>query len=448
MGNDWALPLGKPRVGFLDHGHPSTPALAAQLTRTENAIVVQLPWIEDDHRTIERWFGEGAHWADDPDKAKYRYNPPDTLDFEDSIGRVALVGCHSRGSARNFMNGIGLGQIVVDYALPGASWAAKYVKINALRSEIDGLGNWVHRNSLEISPQYDAASRLKTVDFHLESPAAIPLIPRLNMTIRPSFRYDPGRHPDETTITERMFVETDVKGPRGWEEHWSLHIAMLDLLRVCSWQRLHFLTHQATRDDDPLRTIDGAGHGRQWYPVETLRTGVDPRPSDVGPVEFLFYFDEVLSAGLGRWIHLRDKMARAFDPLLGLLGLRRANLETHCVQLGIGLEALGYLLAQEKGMGHSRARDQSFDNRLTRLAEDCTLPLPFDIAEWIDDTRRMYRAVKHADNELPDPAALRSAYYRGIQVFRIWVAGRLGVQAAVLAHTLPLDRVNRLLRSQ
>ena len=72
---------------------------------------------------------------------------------------------------------------------------------------------------MQVSPQYDAASRLQTVDFHLESPAAIRLIPRLNMTIRPSFRYDPGRHPDETTITERMFVETDVKAPRGWEEH-------------------------------------------------------------------------------------------------------------------------------------------------------------------------------------------------------------------------------------
>lgn len=448
MGEDRALPLDKPRVGFLADGDPSTPVLAAQLTRTESAIVVHLPWIEDDHRTIERWFGEHANWGDDPDKTKYRYSPPDALDFEDSVGSVALVGCRSRGSARNFVNGIGLGQIDVDYALPGATSAAKYFKINALRSETDALGDWVHRNSLEISPQYDAASRLQTVDFHLESPAAIPLIPRLNMTIRPSFRYDPGRHPDETTITERMFVETDVKAPRGWEEHWSLHIAMLDLLRVCSWQRLHFLTHEATRDDDPLRTIDGAAHGRQWYPVETLRTGVDPRPPDVGRAPFLFYFDDVLSAGLGRWIRLRDDMARAFDPLLGLLGLRRANLETHCAQLGIGLEALGYLLAQEKGIGGSRAGEQTFEERLIRLAEDCTLPLPFDAAEWIDDTRSMYRAVKHADNVLPDPAALRSAYYRGVQVFRIWVAGRLGVRAAVLARTLPLDRVNRILGIQ
>jgi len=99
----------------------------------------------------------------------------------------------------------------------------------------------------------------------------------------------------------------------------------LDLLKVCAWQPLHFLRHSATRDDDPLRTLDGPGHGRQWYPVE-----------------------------------------------------------------------------------------------------DCMLPLPFDVAEWIDDT--IYVPGREARRQrAARPSHLEVGLLQGVQIFRIWIASRLGV---------------------
>ncbi len=44
------------------------------------------------------------------------------------------------------------------------------------------------------------------------------------------------------------------------------------------------------------------------------------------------------------------------------------------------------------------------------------------------------------------PSELVSAYCRGVLIFRIWVAGRLGLNADALDKHLSMDRVNRLVQ--
>jgi hypothetical protein len=410
--------------------------------RTEGSIVLNLPWLQDQDadRKLERWFGSHAHWGDDPDQSRYEYKPPEAFDFYDALGNIALVGCRAGGYQRDFISGAGVGRVVVTFALRGATGAQKYAKLNGLRSEIDGLGSWLNARSVVSRPVFDAESRLRTMDFHVESPAARRISRRMNLTIRPAFRYGAGEHPDETVITERMFVETDIRAARSWDEHLSLHVAVRDLLRVAAWQRLNFLQHEATRDDDPLRTLDGAAHGRQWYPVETVTTGVTAGSAGSGRASFLFTFEEIGGSGVSRWIALLASMSRAFEPILGLLTLQQATIEARWAQLGIGLEALGYLLAREQGISAKRASEQSFQARLERILNDSVLTIPsFDSGNWMNDARLAYRAVKHADNALPTPPELARSYVRGIQVFRAWLAGRLGVGSADFLRRLPGD---------
>lgn len=81
-----------------------------------------------------------------------------------------LVGCWSRGYRRIF--GLaGEGRIGVAYALPGASNASRYVKVNGLRSQIDGLGNWYRRTVVVTKPALDDKSRVRAVDLHAEARA-------------------------------------------------------------------------------------------------------------------------------------------------------------------------------------------------------------------------------------------------------------------------------------
>jgi len=445
MSGDNVVADGHPRIGYLADGDPRTPALPGQLARVANGIELRVPCLEDrgSDRPMMRWFtGPDAHYGDDPDKTLFQYAPPDELEFHDASGRVALVGCHSRGYRHGF-GGVGEGLLDVDFALPGASNAARYQTINGLRSRIDGLGRWLRRPTVTTTPVLDDDSRIRAVDVHAEAPPETRIQRSLNLALRPNFRFGPGASPDDVVISEGMLVETLVRRARGWDEHIEMHSGVRDLLRVASWRRLNFLGHEATRDDDPLRTMDGASHGRQWHPVETVRTGIGPSVA-MGPgFPFLFVWEDIGAAGVRRWLEQRQSMSRAVDPMLGLLSLKGASVEAHWSQLGIGLEALGYLLARRDGLSKSKAEGLSFGSRLTQVVEDTRLPVGFDVHSWVDDARVHYRAVKHADRTLPDRVELVESYYRGVMLFRVWLAGQLGVPRGEFEHRLLLDRVGR-----
>jgi hypothetical protein len=189
--------------------------------------------------------------------------------------------------------------------------------------------------------------------------------------------------------------------------------------------------------------MDGAAHGRQWHHVDTTHTGVAATPAGLSPFPFLFTWDDIKAPGVRTWMRIRTDMERAVEPLLGLLALRGSSVEAHWSQLGIGLEALGYLLARDAGMGRTKAGGLTFEQRLRHVVEDIGLPIGFAVDDWIDMARQHYRAVKHADRRLPSAEELAASYYRGVLLFRVWLAGRLGVPAAQFEQRLTLDPVAR-----
>ncbi|MFG1621168.1 hypothetical protein [Kribbella sp. NPDC049227] len=358
-------------------------------------------------------------------------------------GSVRVVGreCCFNASPGRVILATGLGILSADYALIGALGANRYSRINGLRSEIEGIGAWVGLGSLDSERIFTEDGRLKTVSLHLRSPEPLRVGRQLNLTIRPAYRYGPGEHPDETTINERMLVETRVSSPRDWEDHLCLHSAVRDLIRVSAWRSFNFQDHEATRDDDPLRTIDGTSHGRQWYKVDTFRTGMAPKSSTSGHIGFLFSFDDIGPTGVAKWMRLKERMSRGINPILRLLELREATIETHFAQLGIGLEALGFTLARDAGLSIEKAGNESFELRLRRLAADCPGSFPIDEDAWVTDMRRLYNSVKHANRALPEPSELFKAYWESLLVFRYWIAGRLGLRKSALKANLRIDRM-------
>lgn len=428
------------RIGFLSGGGIQDSNLVADLRLTDHGIIVRAPWNLSSRPEHERWFGDGIRWGDDPEKIKFQYNPPQQIDFQDPNGRIVLSGCHSRGSKRNPISQIGTGIIGVDYAILGATSAENYSSINGFQSEIEGLGTWMNLRSLSIEHTSDADGRLKTVEMKLESPAEVRVHRNLNLKVVPSFQYDRGPRPDETVINERMYIESLVKRSRSWDDHLNLHIKMRDLLRISSWRQLNFLSHKATREDDPLRTLDGTGHGRVWYEVRTFRTKVAENLSE-GSVDFLFSHSDLPKSGVSTWIKLHDSMRRGIDPIISLLDLENGTIDGAFAQIGIGLEALGYLIAIENGVSKKKAGDQTFENRLQNIWNDIKTHPPTDGTKWIRDTTRLYNSVKHANRTAPIPTDLEENFWRSILVFRFWIAGRLGVSGNTILKSARMDQV-------
>lgn len=445
---DNALEVGQSRIGWLVDGLPETPLVAVKLERHPSRVEVTLPYTDGETQVYDYWFSFNTMYGDDPHRTKRRYEPPSTLSFYDAFGPVGLVGTRASGARRNLGGGTSQGSIEVAYTILGASSGPAFERINGLRSEVEGLGSWIGLRSLNAEQTFSEEGRLRSVTLRLEASPAIRAGRRLNAEFQANWRYGPGPGPDQTTISERMQIHTQMRAATPWDEHLGVHIPLRNLLRVAAWRRLHFVSHEAMSKRDPVRTVDGAAHGDQWLPVITKRTSIAvERPAELNVNDFLFAFNDIGNTGTGRWIELSHKFERGLSPLVGLLDLQGASLEAHMAQVGIGFETLGYDLLIASGSSKSRAANTTWETRVRALTSAVARVLPFSEDDFVSRLRRNYRAVKHADNPRTEGLEMHLAYLQSIQVFRTWVATRLGVPSAKLTAALNSDKLTTRIRS-
>ncbi len=443
MANENTLDVGQSRIGLMIDGLPETPRVAVKLERTDRRIQVTVPFIEGHDDIYQYWFSSGTNYGDDPDRIKRRYEPPPTVGFHDARGDVGLVGCRDAGWRRHLGGpSIGEGLLDIDYAILGASSGMAFEKVNGLRSEIEGLGTWVGLNSLEADPKVDADGRLSSVSMELRSSTPIEVARRLNTQIQANWRYAPGPGPDQTTISERMQIQTRVKRAVDWDAHFSVHFPLRDLLRVSAWRRLNFVSHEVMSVADPMRTFDGTTHGDQWLPVLTHRTGVSESAATLSWNDFLFSFGDVGSRGVRRWLEMRSTFERGVAPLVSLLELKGAALNAQLAQVGIGFEMLGYDLMLEGGTSRSKAHKATFTEQVRTVSSAVADVLPFSVDDFPETLRRVYVGVKHADRVQPEWEDMYLATREAIQIFRAWVALRLGMPKAKLQSRLENDKLS------
>ena len=404
-------------------------------------MVLSIAWEDrsDAGRIFERWFGGGTTmWVDDPERTRYRYDVPRLLDFADANGRVALIGCHRSSSTSGGSAGLGVGRIRVDYAVIGGRRSADYELVNGMRSEIAGLGDWVGLTSIE-QTRHTEGNRLKRAVFTLESPESIPVPGVDGLILRPSFQYGDGAVPDQTILTDRIFVETLYSEPAPWEYHLTIHGGVRELIAVAAWSPRHFLSHRVQRDGDGLRTVDGKEHGPEWREVITSRTGVAARARPDRRRRPLFTFAMIGADGLATWLRLRETKKRGIGPIVALLNADSTHIDARMAQMGIGLEGLGYSLAVDAGAIKGKSDRLMLKQRLSHIIADCRVDLPFSGEEWAERTARIYNSVKHADRAAEDPLDILNCYRECTIVFRAWLAGRLGADPAAVKQNLQYD---------
>jgi hypothetical protein len=445
VGKDNQLQEGQSRVGWMVDGLPETPLISLMLSRTHSEVGVTIPFSDERSDPYHYWFSSNMMYADDPARSKRRYEAPNAITFFSADGSVGLVGSRESSSKRSWVGpGSGEGRLIFDFTVLGASSGSAFESVNGLRSEVEGLGTWIGLRALDARQALNEAGRLDSVTLQLKSSEPIPVARKLNAAFQSNWRYGPGPGPDETTISERMQIHTQVRQGVTWDEHLAIHFPLRDLLRMAAWRRLDFVSHEAMSHADPLRTLDGVSHGDQWLPVITYRTGISAKPpAKMNSLEFLFSFGDIGSVGVGRWLQLNQKFERGLQPLLRLLDLQGATLEAHVAQAGMGFELLGYEMLRAHGMSKRQADAKSWEERTRAISSAAAEVLPFSEDDFVARFRKTYMAVKHADRALPDLEVMHLAYREAIQVFRAWTALRLGVPKKVLRATLKRDKVTR-----
>lgn len=342
---------------------------------------------------------------------------------------------------------VGEGRLAFDYAVLGASSGTCYAKINGIRSEVEGLGTWIGLRSLEAEHKVNNENRIESVNLRLQSSPPIRVARRLNAEFQSNWRYGPGPGPDQTTISERMQLQTQLRDPKEWDVHFGVHFSVRNLLRIAAWRRLDFAAHDVMSVADPIRTRDGTAHGNRWLPLVTHQTGINSEaPETLRSFDFLFAYRDVGSTGVRRWINLSQEFDRGLSPLMGLLELEGASLEAHLAQFGIGFEMLGYDLLRASGVTKTQADKKNWEGRVRAVTSVTASVLPFEEDHFVDLLRRNYSAVKHADNARPDRSEMHLACRQAVQVFRSWVAIRLGMSKRKLRVALDDDAVTSHIR--
>lgn len=435
------LVVGSPRLGRLIDGDERTPEVAVLLEDTGGQVqVVVLTGGVASRDPYERWFsGSQVMYGDDPERVLYAYKPPRVAMFYDVNGPVALVGCRA-GKARSSMTG-GRGVVEVDFAVLGARHM-NYEKINGVRVEMPGLSPWTRMKSVHVTPSAGSDGRVRNLEVRLEAPDAVHLSRRVNLGLRPTWRTSRSESGGTFEAHDVVELMTATQRPRAWVEHLDTVLAVRELMCLSAWKPLGFTKVAVNRGDDPQRVLSGDAIGERWAQVVSYRF---PTHQDwVQEPNFLFYFPEIGSAGVRRWLRLRRHFSRAFKPLVEILDQEDAFVSTRLVQTGIALEALGYQLLLDAGAVPPNKRlvvkyHEALDAVLGDMAH---IPLD-DQKGWKDRSSQCYRGVKHADNSLPGTLDLLNTYRENVLVLRYWLAARMGLDDAALKARLEDDPLGR-----
>lgn len=433
------LEVGDARLGWLIDGSDETPNVSTMLQRSDDGLVLTLPWVEEES-PYRRWFGSGMRWGDDPGQTRFQYEPPEMLWFISPDGSIGLVDCYDLGG-RNRFPGTGEGSIGIRMAVHGADVDEDYRQINGMQSTVPGLGLWLGQRSFDQAAERGTDGWLSTLRLSWKRDEPIRLSRKLNLALARGFEFQDVVPGDQSLLEDRFRVQTLVTKPRPWIEHLDLHLAIRDLVAIASWNPFDLRHLTVTRDSDPLRTMDGKSHGRQWLKSDVFAY-TSGNEFDVEP-RFLFDFADVGASGISRWLNVRKRHLRTVQPLMFSLRQSGVPLETHLMQLGAAVESLGYNLALDEGFSKSRAEREPFVQRAQRVIASLGEGLPGELTTWPDDLRRTYRNVKHAEHPLPSAEEAFRLLQTTRLVLRMWLAGRLGVTPETVRRAARLDRMAR-----
>lgn len=370
-----------------------------------------------------RFSGRSVSYGDDPNYDRYDYSMPAQAWFVDPHGVICFVQPHGRS---NSFGVLCEGRLRFSYAVEVGHVGARYDRINAMQSRIEGLEEWMPLTS--VSHDYvpeDDSSLSSTFTLRRQEPVRIARA--LNAQIRPTYSFTASPIPGETKFQDEVRVKTSAAKARSWYDHIDVHQGIRDLLVVAGWRDYGTWDMSVSRHDDPKRALAGNPLGERWARVSTYAVskpaGKDQRN------RYLFDFDDVGALGIRRWFRLRNLHRRGIAGMIHSVGMHGVALETAVSEAGAAMEHLGYRIALER----NEAPGRHLESHLRRVSEQGACDLAIDLDTWPARFADAYNTVKHPDR--PDRWSaldLSNVLRESRLVFRAWVARRLGVTKTAL----------------
>lgn len=434
--NSNVLLPGVIRVGTLVSDNPRFPEMQVPIRVTEAGIEITISWKDED--SISRLWSDGVTYADDLDKTQYLYEVPRNLWFYDVDGSIALLNCREDSMTRRIGGyGGGRGTIIADCAVMGARLHKNYQKIYGLRTSIVGLRQWVGNSSIAIESPSDKDSHNMSETLNIKSPDDIHLENNPLGYIHFDWSLSYSSKNNICTINDKTYIETKSSRLLSWRSAKHLSRALQDLLRISYGENRDLTDSQVLRSPNPATTVNNEIATEKWLP---LTKGIH-EPYEPKYNLNLIPYKELKEDGIQKWLSLYDQIPRAIDPIVDSFTLNKATADVRLLEVGSGMEALGYYLLKAGGKNKKDANKFSFKDRLKLITENLEDILPFDVNDWIEQTTSAYNGIKHANRKRPDIIVCLNTWQRAVLAFRCWIALELGIDEDLLKNRAKMDHM-------
>lgn len=418
MSND--LNENEYRVGWYWHDDATAAEPQAAVLRKEDGhifLTIPIPPSFDDGE-VSRWFdGNAVLHADDPDRSRFKYEPPTELMFVDSRGVVALLECRSFGKSQ-MLGGAAEGRIRVGFAVFDAR-STIYSLPHRVRTYIPGMSSWTGLTSVNTDRSGEGNSENRTVGIKLQTPDEVRLTDYL--TLKPGWGMYPSVTKGEILVRDTPSVESFTGEGVDFWKHLKLQRHFTELVELAFWEPTGFQKLQCYRDDDSLHTSG------KWLVVES---GIPEKQEESHSGLPLFFFGQIGPDGFENWVRLRSHFGRAVGALMAGVSMRSAPVETRFIQSCVGLEGLGVQIERDSSCEPEPAKKRGrtiprLKDRLQLVIDD----LGFSFSDnWAERTANAYNDVKHYDRDkMQDPQDLYLLLLENQLIFRAWASIKIGV---------------------
>ena len=427
-----------PQVGWCyDPQSDSESSYPGMLFDKDRRILLTIPISsEERYSKLSRKFStEDEVYADDEDRNIFEYTFPRTLIFDSFNETATLLNCRRIGHRFKAL-GAAQGEVEVGLVISGGK-SPDYEKPNKVRSYIPGMSAWTLLDPLKVDHQIED-SRVKSFLISAGETRTLQLLEGLELKEDWSAtkKYDDSI----ATIVGEVFIESMTEEATHYQRHLDKHYLFRDLVDIAYWKPTGFRKLRFSRDDEKRTLNQITGHmpdetnqalRQEWRDVKTYEVRYQNNPHSTIP---LFYFPHVGQQGIKKWQEIRSKYSRAIDPLLKLLDLSDAFLESRFIQSCVGLEGIGTQLAWDEEPGNTRRRQERLADRFERIIADIGLTFSDN---WPSRAADAYNSIKHYDRNSPiDPYDIEILLLENELIFRTWAALKIGVDKKIIKENI------------
>lgn len=295
------------------------------------------------------------------------------------------------------------------------------------RSRINGLAHWMHDSYIARPIDMDNGDDPEdpqTSNVSISTRDFTPVVFAFeDFTIRISS--DPEMIRDRTQdlvgLAFHPMATVEFDNGAGWGDLLdSLH-EIQDLVMLLCWRNLRpSLLSMVFEPGLPgIETID------RWSRVFTSRFE-GPRKTDVDQrLDFVMRFSSLKAESVAIWLLKRSEHAHAMSLFLQVIGSPSMSHEVRALQLGAGIEALGFKLAARQ-VGADKADKLRAEKLFRTVAIPAVELFPDAFASWARDANECYQAMKHLNRDRVPTGFVAETNDRSTLVIQIWLATLLG----------------------